>query len=82
MGRGALLTGAVPLQLWEIHMSTPQHPGFSNPSQQSGMSLIRMGLVIFIATFLAIVASCYAITKYAKYENQKDVEAENRRRGL
>lgn len=63
-------------------MSMPQHPEFTPINQQSGWSLLRLGLVIFIAAFLAIITSCVAIGTYLKMENQKDIERMNRLQGL
>ena len=46
-------------------MGMPQHPEFTPINQQSGWSPLRLGLVIFIAVFLAIIASCASIYYYS-----------------
>jgi hypothetical protein len=53
-------------------MGMPQHPEFTPINQQSGWSPLRLGLVIFIAAFLAIISSCYAMLKYSDYEKERE----------
>lgn len=53
-------------------MGMPQHPEFTPINQPSGWSLMRLGLVIFIAVFLAIIASCYAYMQAVAYEKERD----------